>query len=139
MKAAVKTAVKIVMKTAMKIAIKTVTKTVPKTAMKTEIKKISVIFVCTGNICRSPTAEGVFREMVAASTLAGQIETDGTLSMHKQYLGRHAVRYFGNYDGEGTMSGKWSLGFDHGNWLIRIIGLAEEGDEQLAASCFDAM
>ena len=26
--------------------------------------RISVLFVCTGNICRSPTAEGVFRHMV---------------------------------------------------------------------------
>lgn len=26
---------------------------------------ISVLFVCTGNICRSPTAEGVFRDRVA--------------------------------------------------------------------------
>ncbi|MEX2453430.1 MAG: low molecular weight phosphotyrosine protein phosphatase, partial [Rhodospirillaceae bacterium] len=25
-----------------------------------------VLFVCTGNICRSPTAEGVFRSIVAA-------------------------------------------------------------------------
>lgn len=28
--------------------------------------KISVLFVCMGNICRSPTAEGVFRAMVEA-------------------------------------------------------------------------
>lgn len=27
-------------------------------------EKISVLFVCTGNICRSPTAEGVFRSKV---------------------------------------------------------------------------
>jgi protein-tyrosine phosphatase len=27
-------------------------------------RKIAVLFVCTGNICRSPSAEGVFRRMV---------------------------------------------------------------------------
>ena len=26
--------------------------------------KTSVLFVCMGNICRSPTAEGVFRKLV---------------------------------------------------------------------------
>jgi protein-tyrosine phosphatase len=35
-----------------------------------------VLFVCTGNICRSPTAEGVFRHLVDARGLAGRIEAD---------------------------------------------------------------
>ena len=33
--------------------------------------KKRVLFVCTGNICRSPTAEGVFRRAVEAAGLAG--------------------------------------------------------------------
>jgi protein-tyrosine phosphatase len=33
-----------------------------------------IIFVCTGNICRSPTAEGVLRQMAAAQGLADRIE-----------------------------------------------------------------
>ncbi len=33
-----------------------------------------VIFVCTGNICRSPTAEGVLRQMAAAQGLADRID-----------------------------------------------------------------
>ena len=43
-----------------------------------------VLFVCTGNICRSPTAEGVFRALVAANGLAGRIEADsaGTIAFH---------------------------------------------------------
>jgi len=32
-----------------------------------------VVFVCTGNICRSPTAEGVLRSLAAARGLADQI------------------------------------------------------------------
>ncbi len=35
-----------------------------------------VLFVCTGNICRSPTAEGVFRHLVAEAGLAEGIGTD---------------------------------------------------------------
>lgn len=43
-----------------------------------------VLFVCMGNICRSPTAEGVFRKMVAASALAGHVDIDsaGTHGYH---------------------------------------------------------
>ncbi len=43
-----------------------------------------VLFVCTGNICRSPTAEGVFRAFVARAGLADRIEVDsaGTHGYH---------------------------------------------------------
>jgi len=36
-------------------------------------KKTSVLFVCTGNICRSPTAEGVFRAAVVRGGLESLI------------------------------------------------------------------
>jgi len=35
-----------------------------------------ILFVCTGNICRSPTAEGVFRHIVAEAGFADRIGTD---------------------------------------------------------------
>ena len=46
---------------------------------------ISVLFVCTGNICRSPTAEGVFQTLVNECTLADDIQVDsaGTHDWHK--------------------------------------------------------
>lgn len=34
---------------------------------------VGVLFVCTGNICRSPTAEGAFRAAVAAAGLSHRI------------------------------------------------------------------
>ena len=45
---------------------------------------ISVLFVCMGNICRSPTAEGVFRRLVAEAGLVDKIEVDsaGTHAYH---------------------------------------------------------
>jgi protein-tyrosine phosphatase len=44
----------------------------------------SVVFVCTGNICRSPTAEGVFIKMVADAGLSDRIVVDsaGTHGYH---------------------------------------------------------
>jgi protein-tyrosine phosphatase len=43
-----------------------------------------VLFVCTGNICRSPTAEGIFRKLVADAGAAGRISADsaGTHGYH---------------------------------------------------------
>ncbi len=46
--------------------------------------QVSVLFVCMGNICRSPTAEGVFRKLVADAGLDEQIhiESAGTHAYH---------------------------------------------------------
>lgn len=48
------------------------------------MKKIKVLFVCMGNICRSPTAEGVFRQLVQQEGHSSWIETDsaGTHAYH---------------------------------------------------------
>lgn len=39
-----------------------------------ERKKIRVLFVCLGNICRSPMAEAVFRKLVEQAGLADRFE-----------------------------------------------------------------
>lgn len=45
---------------------------------------IKVLFVCLGNICRSPIAEGVFRDSVEKAGLSDKIQCDsaGTASYH---------------------------------------------------------
>jgi len=48
------------------------------------LEKIKILFVCMGNICRSPTAEGVFRHQVSEAGQADNIIIDsaGTHGYH---------------------------------------------------------
>lgn len=43
---------------------------------------MKVLFVCTGNICRSPTAEGILREMARREKVAIHVESRGTHDYH---------------------------------------------------------
>lgn len=50
-------------------------------------KPVSILFVCLGNICRSPMAEGVFRDLTAFGTdsqhpLIAEIDSCGTGAYH---------------------------------------------------------
>ena len=47
---------------------------------------IKVLFVCMGNICRSPTAEAVFRHQVKVAELDDVIEIDSA-GTHDYHIG----------------------------------------------------
>lgn len=59
--------------------------TTPSTATETETKPFSVLFVCLGNICRSPAAEGVFRDLVKKRGFDSKFNIDsaGTIDYHE--------------------------------------------------------
>jgi protein-tyrosine phosphatase len=43
---------------------------------------MKVLFVCTGNICRSPTAEGVLRQLAKKMDMQIHVESAGTHDYH---------------------------------------------------------
>ena len=45
-------------------------------------KPVSILFVCLGNICRSPMAEGVFRSLAASHPSIARIDSAGTGAYH---------------------------------------------------------
>jgi protein-tyrosine phosphatase len=47
----------------------------------------TILFVCTANICRSPTAEGVLRKMLAAKGIADRFKIDSA-GTHDYHVGK---------------------------------------------------
>lgn len=43
---------------------------------------VRICFVCLGNICRSPTAEGIFRELAAREGVLVEVDSAGTGDWH---------------------------------------------------------
>ena len=56
-------------------------------AARTSLARVRILFVCLGNICRSPTAEAVMRGLVAEAGLEDEIEVEsaGTGNWHIGY------------------------------------------------------
>ena len=52
---------------------------------------VSVLFVCMGNICRSPTADGVMRHMVRTRGLSELIRVDSA-GTHAYHIGNEPDR-----------------------------------------------
>ncbi|KAJ6157494.1 Protein-tyrosine phosphatase low molecular weight mammalian [Penicillium chermesinum] len=51
-------------------------------ASKSNSRPVNVLFVCLGNICRSPMAEGVFRNLAKGNPAIGEIDSAGTGAYH---------------------------------------------------------
>lgn len=64
-------------------------------------KKIKVLFVCLGNICRSPAAEGIFKKLVKDCHLENDIYVDsaGTSGWHQGDLPDERMRTHGQRRG----------------------------------------
>lgn len=108
-------------------------------------EKIRVLFICMGNICRSPTAEAVFRHYVESAGLAEQIEIDSA-GTHDYHIGappdlrtQRAAEQRG-YD-MSDLRGRqveasdfdrfdYVLAMDHANLAI-LKSLAKDGDPEL--------
>ncbi|GIO87560.1 phosphotyrosine protein phosphatase [Paenibacillus faecis] len=81
-----------------------------------ENRKIGVLFVCLGNICRSPMAEAIFRHRVAEEKLTEQflIDSAGTGNWH-----------IGKPPHEGTRAILDQYGISYEGLLARQVGVED--------------
>lgn len=55
----------------------------------------SIVFICMGNICRSPSAEAVFRHKTEAQGLSLKIDSAGTVGAHAKEKPDHRAQKMG--------------------------------------------
>lgn len=89
------------------------------------MEKKKVLFVCTGNICRSPGAEAIFKQMAKNSGLVNQFEIDsaGTSAYHvgekaDKRMRSHAAKRGYNLTG---ISRKFNPDYDFGHFDFVIV------------------
>ena len=104
-----------------------------KTELK-EMEKKRILFVCLGNICRSPSAEAVFTGIVKNRGLANQFEIDsaGTSGWHvggpaDKRMQSHAIKRGYNLT---SISRKFNPDKDFDNFDL-IIGMDDENIQTL--------
>jgi len=88
--------------------------------------KVNVLFVCLGNICRSPMAEAVFQKMVNDAALQDTVTVDsaGTSNWHvgeaahpgtRRVLALHGIKYVGRARAVG-----WQEVIDPNSYVIAV-------------------
>ena len=87
------------------------------------MNKISIIFVCTGNICRSPTAEAIFKSKIDQMGLTSDFLVDSA-GTHGYHIGQSpdqrsvsAAKPY-NYSFEGIKSRAFDVSIDYENDYI---------------------
>jgi protein-tyrosine phosphatase len=78
--------------------------------------KVRVLFVCMGNICRSPTARGVFEKLVEEAGLSHAIETDSA--------GTHAY-HVGNLPDKRAIAAALQRGYDLSRYRARRLSVED--------------
>ena len=55
-------------------------------------KQHNIFFVCTANICRSPMAEGLLREMAKERQLSITVRSGGTMGLREKPAAKNAIK-----------------------------------------------
>jgi protein-tyrosine phosphatase len=108
-------------------------------------KPFGVLFVCLGNICRSPMADGVFAHKVKQAGLDQQIRVDsaGTAGYHTgekahhgtlKVLSEHHIPYDGRarqFKHDDDQKFRYILAMDRSNFvnILAVLGIREHSDK----------
>ena len=101
---------------------------------------IALCFVCLGNICRSPTAEGVMRSVLESAGLASRVsvESAGTQGYHQGELPDRRSRAAARARGVELCSRARQFGLADWGRLDYVLAMDRQNFEHLAAGAPNA-
>ena len=79
---------------------------------------------------------GSGKDVIGRFTFSGAYDTrTGRVMMVKKYIGKHAVRYAGDPDGEGCIQGKWEIDYlgvqSTGTFMLKPVVQRPTGKEPI--------
>lgn len=79
---------------------------------------------------------GSGKDVIGRFTFAGAYDMQtGRVMLVKQYIGKHAVRYIGDPDGEGCIQGKWEITLlgvhSTGTFMLKPVVRKPTGEEPI--------
>lgn len=97
------------------------------------MKKIKILFVCLGNICRSPAAEGVMQRLVEERHLSHRFEIDsaGTYSGHHGQLPDPRMRHHASRRGYNLTHRARPINSDDFEYFDVIVAMDESNRRNL--------
>ena len=104
-----------------------------------EMQKKSILFVCLGNICRSPSAEGIFKKIIAEKGFENSfvIDSAGLLSVHQGNMPDSRMRHHAAQRGYDLVHRSRPVNVDDFDRFDLIIGMDDSniaGLEKIANS-----
>jgi protein-tyrosine phosphatase len=98
---------------------------------------MKILFVCLGNICRSPTAEAILRQLAKEHELAIEVDSAGTHAMKNSSPDPRAIRAGQGYDFKSIYSRQLKA-TDFTDFDL-ILAMDEQNLASLQRQCPDAL
>ncbi|AWB47071.1 low molecular weight phosphatase family protein [Paenibacillus sp. CAA11] len=89
-----------------------------------------ILFVCTGNTCRSPMAEGLFRQMAKERGIQAEARSAGVAAMEGMSISRHAEAVLRDHQIEDSMTSS-SMSKELAEWADLILTLTQSHKRQV--------